>query len=148
MRPGNLLKVEYRGDQRKERGRWSYPRRREPSKKQLTAAVAARRAVAALDDECRDLLARDEALGDGLIRQLLAEKRALRKQWAALSLRNYVRLRQAPLNPRRKRLMRMRYVQGQTWAAITAAFGLSRQYLMREHNRSLEILANQKERAA
>lgn len=117
-------------------------------KKQLSAAVAARRAVAALDDECRDLLARDEALGDGLIRQLLAEKRALRKQWAALSLRNYARLQHAPLNSRRRRLMRMRYVQGQTWAAITAAFGVSRQYLMREHNRSLELLTGEKEAVA
>lgn len=116
-------------------------KRAQALKKTMTAAVIARRAVSAAEDEWRELAQQDDELGEPLIWQLLAEKHALRRQWAALGLRNLARLQHSGLNDRRKRLLRLRYVQGLSWSAVTDAFGCSRQYLMREHNRALELLA-------
>ena len=110
-------------------------------KKQMTAAVTLNRALQATGREWQELASSEEALGEDLVWQLLLEKRQLQRQAAKRSLRNWVWLRRARLNERRFRLMKLRYVQGLPWSKVIVAFGCSKQYLLREHNRALEQIA-------
>jgi DNA-directed RNA polymerase specialized sigma subunit len=111
-------------------------------RKELSAAVLWRRALTAAQNEWRQLAEHGEVLGEEMIWQLLREKREYQRQLAVAGLKNWVRLTHAGLSDRRRRLLRLRYVQGESWAAITALTGRSKQYLMREHNRALEQIAH------
>lgn len=107
-------------------------------KKQMSVAVSLKRALEAMQEEWKALAESEECLGEELVWELLLEKRALQRQFAEITLKNWVRLRQCGLNSRRFRLMKLRYVQGCSWAEIIQNFGCSKQHLMREHNRALE----------
>lgn len=110
-------------------------------KKQLSVVLSLRQVLTAVEEEWREMAGREELLGEDVIWQLILEKRALQRQLAAAGLRNWVRLRQAGLNDRRQRLLRLRYVNGEPWSLIVTVMGRSRQYLMREHNKALEQVA-------
>lgn len=119
-------------------------------KTQMQAAVADKRELEAVEAEWHDLLLLEEErlcqLTDGelpIITELFEERQALRKRLATHQLRNFVRLQQLPMTPLQRRVMRMRYVQGRTWSDIVGALDKTKQYILREHNKALEMLAKQ-----
>ena len=114
----------------------------------LQTVVADRRELEAVESEWRDLLLLEEErmceLTDGelpVITELFEERQMLRKRLATHQLRNFVRLQQISMTPLQRRVMRLRYVQGRTWSDIVGVLLKTKQYLLREHNKALEILA-------
>ena len=114
----------------------------------MQQVVADTRELEALEAEWRDLLLLEEErlceLTDGelpIVTELFSERTSLRKQLATHQLQNIVRLQHAVLTPLQRRIMRLRYVQGRTWRDIVGVLGKTKQYLLREHNKALEILA-------
>ena len=119
-------------------------------KTQMQAVVADKRELEAVEAEWRDLLDFEEerlcGLTDGelpIVTELFDERQQLRKRLAAHQLQNMVRLQHAVLTPLQRRVMRFRYVRGNTWREIVGVLGKTKQYLLREHNKALEILAKQ-----
>ena len=117
-------------------------------KNEMQRVVADKRELEAVEAEWRDLLLLEEErlceLTDGelpIITELFAERAALRKTLATHQLQNIVRLQHAVLTPLQRRVMRLRYVQGQTWTNIVGDLKKTKQYLLREHNKALETLA-------
>lgn len=119
-------------------------------KTQMQAVVADKRELEAVEAEWRDLLLLEEErlceLTDGelpIITELFAERSQLRKRLATHQLRNIVRLQPVPMTPLQRRIMRLRYVQGRTWRDIVGVLDKTKQYILREHNKALEMLAKQ-----
>lgn len=117
-------------------------------KGRLSKTVTLRKMEEALKEEWRELAQTEEAIGEELVWQLLLEQRALRRQWAKSSLQNWVAMRGAPLNERRRELLYRRYVKGDSWAQIVRETHRSKGYLLREHNRALEQLVSRASLAA
>lgn len=116
-------------------------------KEQLTVAVTLTRALEAARQEWEDLLYLGEAaewqpLAEQWVANVQAERYALQKQLAEAQLKNWAMLRRVRLTDGQWRIMRLRYVQGLTWAQMEERCGCSKQYLLREHNRALEQLAS------
>ena len=114
----------------------------------MQRVVADKRELEAVEAEWRDLLLLEEERLCGLmegelpiVTELFEERIALRKTLATHQLQNIVRLQHAPLTPLAQRIMRLRYVQGRTWRDIVGVLDKTKQYLLREHNKALEILA-------
>lgn len=119
-------------------------------KTQMQAVVADKRELEAVEAEWRDLLDFEEerlcGIADGelpIVTELFDERRRLRKAIATHQLQNIVRLQHAAITPLQRRVLRLRYVQGNTWKEIVGYLGKTKQYLLREHNKALEILAKQ-----
>ena len=119
-------------------------------KTQMQAVVADKRELEAVEAEWRDLLDFEEerlcGLTDGelpIVTELFDERGRLRKALATHQLQNIVRLQHAAITPLQRRVLRLRYVQGNTWKEIVGYLGKTKQYLLREHNKALEILAKQ-----
>ena len=119
-------------------------------KTQMQAVVADKRELEAVEAEWRDLLEFEEerlcGITDGelpIVTELFDERHRLRKALATHQLQNMARLQHALLTPLQRRVMRLRYVQGRAWREIVGYLGKTKQYLMREHNKALEILAKQ-----
>ncbi len=115
-------------------------------KAELQKAVSLRRELEAMDEEWRDMLLLEEerCLEDGdmqLLHELHKERFAVRRALAARQLRNFSRLQHTLLSDLQRRIMRLRYVQGCTWGDLVGRLGLSKQYVLREHNKALERLA-------
>ena len=116
-------------------------------KRKMQAVVADKRELEAVEAEWRDLLVLEEERLCGLtdddlpiITELFTERQALRKTLATHQLHNITVLQHAPLSGLQRRIMRMRYVQGRTWSEIVGCLEKTKQYLLREHNKALEIL--------
>ena len=114
----------------------------------MQRVVADKRELEAVEAEWRDLLALEEerlcSLTDGelpIVTELFDERIGLRKTLATHQLQNIVRLQHASFTPLQRRIMRLRYVQGRTWSDIVGVLDKTKQYLLREHNKALEILA-------
>ncbi len=119
-------------------------------KTEMQRVVADTRELEAVESEWRELLfLEEERLCDAtdeelpIITELFAERAALRKILATHQLHNIVRLQHAPLSALQRRIMRLRYVKGNTWRDIIGVLNKTKQYLLREHNKALEILAKQ-----
>ncbi len=119
-------------------------------KTQMQAVVADKRELEAVEAEWRDLLDFEEerlcGIADGelpIVTELFDERRRLRKAIATHQLQNIVRLQHAAITPLQRRVLRLRYVQGNTWKEIVGYLGKTKQYLLREHNKALETLAKQ-----
>lgn len=116
-------------------------------KAELQKAVGLRRELAAMDEEWQDILLLEEeytgleAADMQLLHELHTERFAVRKALAAQQLRNFSRLQHTLLTDLQRRIMRLRYIQGCTWSDLTGRLGLSKQYVLREHNKALERLA-------
>ena len=115
-------------------------------RERLSAAVTLRRTWEAAREEWHELLLLedDEALCEMWPRwaqELQQERREVQRQLAQAQLRNWALLRQVPLPQNQWRLLRWRYVEGQTWSQIEGRSGRSRQALNRLHNKALERLA-------
>lgn len=117
-------------------------------KTQMQAVVADKRELEAVEAEWRDLLEFEEerlcGITDGelpIVTELFEERRRLRKVLATHQLQNIARLQRAGLTPLQGRVLRLRYVQGRTWKEIVGYLEKTKQYLLREHNKALEILA-------
>ena len=115
-------------------------------KQELMRAVTYQRALEAARLEWEDLLSLEETaewqpLSDKWVQEAQAERYALQKQLAQAQLENWARIRRVKLTDNRWRILRLRYVQGFTWARIVARCGCSKQYILREHNRALEQIA-------
>lgn len=122
----------------------------EAVKSEMLQAVLWRRELMALEDEWRDLLAvLEDAVGETAasgfaIAEVVNEERmALRRRLAEAQLKNWARIGAAPLSPLQHRVMGLRYVLGCTWGDLIERVGKAKQYLLREHNKALEILALQ-----
>ena len=120
-------------------------------KAEMQRVVADRRELDAVEAEWRDLLMLEEERLAGMtdeelpiITELFAERQALRKTLAAHQLHNVSVLQKASLSGLQRRVMRMRYVQGRTWSEIVGDLQKTKQYLLREHNKALEILAKRR----
>ena len=120
-------------------------------KADLQRVVADRRELEAVEAEWRDWLTleeeRLEMMTDEelpMIAELFAERQAVRKTLAAHQLHNVSVLQKAVLSGLQRRVMRMRYVQGRTWSEIVGDLQKTKQYLLREHNKALEILAKRR----
>ena len=120
-------------------------------KADLQRVVADRRELEAVEAEWRDWLTleeeRLEMMTDEelpMIAELFAERQAVRKTLAAHQLHNVSVLQKASLSGLQRRVMRMRYVQGRTWSEIVGDLQKTKQYLLREHNKALEILAKRR----
>ena len=114
----------------------------------MQRVVADKRELEAVEAEWRDLLLLEEErlckLSDGelpIITELFEERSALRKTLATHQLQNVVRLQHVSFTPLQRRIMRLRYVQGRAWKDIVGVLDKTKQYLLREHNKALEILA-------
>lgn len=119
-------------------------------KTELMAAVTLTRALEAARQEWEDLLylgemAEWQPLTEQWVANVQAERYALQKQLAQAQLKNWARIRQLKLTDGQWRVMRLRYVQGLTWAQIVERCGCTKQYVLREHNRALEQLARREE---
>ncbi len=119
-------------------------------KTQMQAVVADKRELEAVEAEWRDLLLLEEerlcGLTDGelpIVTELFDERQRFRKVLATHQLQNIARLQHATLTPLQRRVMRLRYVQGRAWREIVGDLQKTKQYLLREHNKALEILAKQ-----
>lgn len=119
-------------------------------KTQMQAVVADKRELEAVEAEWRDLLDFEEerlcGITDGelpIVTELFDERGRLRKMLATHQLQNIVRLQHATLTPLQRRIFRLRYVQGRSWRDIVGCLEKTKQYLLREHNKALEILAEQ-----
>ena len=110
-------------------------------KKRMSGVVTVQRALEAMKQEWQELASDDRALGEELVWQLLLEKRQLQRQAAACGLKNWVLLRRAGITGRRLQLMKLRYVKGLSWTEVIKTMDRSKQHLMREHNRALEMIA-------
>ena len=112
-------------------------------KAELQKAVGLRRELAAMDEEWQDILLLEEeytgleAADMQLLHELHTERFAVRKALAAQQLRNFSRLQHTLLTDLQRRIMRLRC----TWSDLTGRLGLSKQYVLREHNKALERLA-------
>ena len=120
-------------------------------KAEMQRVVADRRELEAVEAEWRDLLMLEEERLAGMtdeelpiITELFVERQALRKTLAAHQLHNLSVLQKAVLSGLQRRVMRMRYVQGRTWSEIVGDLQKTKQYLLREHNKALEILAKRR----
>lgn len=119
-------------------------------KTQMQVVVADKRELEAVEAEWRDLLVFEEerlcGITDGelpIVTELFDERQRLRKALAMHQLQNITRLQHAALTPLQRRIMRLRYVQGYAWREIVGDLKKTKQYLLREHNKALEILAKQ-----
>jgi len=119
-------------------------------KTQMQAVVADKRELEAVEAEWRDILLFEEERLCGItdselpiVAELFDERQRLRKALATHQLQNVTRLQHAALTPLQRRVMRLRYVQGRAWREIVGDLKKTKQYLLREHNKALEILAKQ-----
>lgn len=117
-------------------------------KNEMLEAVTWRRELTALEEEWCDLLAvLEDAVGEtaassfAIAQVVNAERMTLRRQLAEAQLRNWARICKAPLTPLQHRILGLRFVQGCTWGDLVERVGKAKQYLLREHNKALEILA-------
>ena len=97
-------------------------------KTELMAAVTLTRALEAARQEWEDLLylgemAEWQPLTEQWVANVQAERYALQKQLAQAQLKNWARIRQLKLTDGQWRVMRLRYVQGLTWAQIVERCG-------------------------
>lgn len=120
----------------------------ETVKQEMMQAVTWRRELDALEQEWSDLLAvLEDAVGETAassfaIAEVVNEERMLiRRRLAEAQLRNWARIHKAPLSPLQHRILGLRFVQGCTWGDLVERVGKAKQYLLREHNKALEILA-------
>ena len=120
----------------------------EEVKQEMMTAVTLRRELEMLEREWHDLLTvLEECVGEtaastfAVAQSVNNERMMLRRALAEQQLRNWARIRSAALTPLQNRLLGMRFVQGCTWGDITARMQKAKQYLLREHNKALEILA-------
>lgn len=128
-------------------------KRAEQLKREMMEAVTLRRELETVDAEWHDLwLALDD--GDGgegewaVIQAVYRERQALRRRLVQRQLSNWARLCGAPLTPLQRRLMGLRFVRGCPWSDIVARLQKAKQYLLREHNKALERLADGDEKKA
>lgn len=120
----------------------------EALKNRLQALVVDKRELEAVQAEWRDWLYREEECEEetcalSVLEELYAERKALQKQVAKRQLQNWVVLQYAQVSGLQRRLLRMRYIQGRPWSNIIDSLGKSKQYLLREHNKALELLCRQ-----
>lgn len=122
----------------------------EAVKQEMLRAVQWRRELTALEEEWRDLLAvLEDAVGETAVsgfavaEAVNAERTVLRRRLAEAQLKNWARICAAPLSPLQHRVMGLRYVLGCTWGDLIERVDKAKQYLLREHNKALELLALQ-----
>ena len=122
-------------------------------KTQMQAVIADKRELEAVEAEWRDLLLLEEERLCGItdnelpiVTELFDERKRLRKALATHQLQNVIRLQHAALTPLQRRVMRLRYVRGCAWREIVGDLVKTKQYLLREHNKALEILAKHPEK--
>ncbi len=120
----------------------------EAVKQEMMTAVQLKREVEALEKEWSDLLLALEGDvceedGFGVAEQVQRERLALRRRLTRQQLKNWARVSGATLTPLQRRVLGLRYVQGCTWGDLTARLKKAKQYLLREHNKALEMLAQQ-----
>lgn len=119
----------------------------EAVKQEMITAVQLRREVEALEQEWSDLLLALEGDvceedGFGVAEQVQQERLALRRRLTRQQLKNWARVRAANITPLQRRILGLRYVQGCTWGDLIARLKKAKQYLLREHNKALEMLAH------
>ena len=117
-------------------------------KTEMMPAVTWRRELEALEQEWNDLLwVLEDAVGEtaassfAVAETVNAERMQIRRRLAAAQLRNWARIHKAPLTPLQHRILGLRFVQGCSWGDLVTRVGKAKQYLLREHNKALEILA-------
>ncbi len=130
-------------------------REAERIKQELQRVVLLRRELIELEHEWRDLL---DALEDSLTdpssgcfevaQAVAAQRMALRRRLTEAQLRGWARIRSVPLSALQRRVMGLRYVRGCAWSDVIAQVGKAKQYLLREHNKALEVLAQAEKTAA
>lgn len=116
----------------------------EKIKNEMMAAVTMRRELEAVEREWRELLEILEDADEGgfaLAEAVNRERMALRRELTAQQLHNWARIQAGELSPLQRRILGLRFVQGCTWSDITARLKKAKQYLLREHNKALETLA-------
>lgn len=116
----------------------------EKIKNEMITAVTMRREMTALEGEWRGLLDVLEDADEGsfaLAEAVNRERMALRRALTAQQLRNWARIQAGELSPLQRRILGLRFVQGCSWGDITARLKKAKQYLLREHNKALETLA-------
>ena len=120
----------------------------EAVKQEMMIAVALRRECEALEKEWSDLLLAlecDTVEEDSLqaMECLHRERLAVRRRLTRQQVKNWARVCGGGLTPLQKRILGLRYVQGCTWGDLTERLKKAKQYLLREHNKALEKLAEQ-----
>ena len=109
----------------------------EAIKQEMMQAVIRRRELLMLEDAVGETA----ASGFVVARTINAERMQLRRTLAEAQLRNWARITAAPLSPLQRRLLGLRYVLGCTWGDVVLRVDKAKQYLLREHNKALELLA-------
>lgn len=122
--------------------------RAEQVKREMMTVVTLRRELEELDEEWRGLWqAIEDSDGNGetvefaVVQAVHDERQALRRRLVQHQLRNWARIGTVPLTPLQRRLMGLRFVRGCTWSDIVEQMQKAKQYLLREHNKALERLA-------
>lgn len=117
-------------------------------KRVMQAVIEDRHELEALESEWRDLLLfEEERLQEDtadelpLWRELLEQRLSLRRRLATHQLHNLARLQKASFSRLQRRVMTLRYVHGRPWGDILERLGLSKQYVLRVHNKALERLS-------
>ncbi len=121
----------------------------EAVKQEMLQAVVWRRELAALEAEWRDLLSiLEEAVGEHAassftVAQMVNEQRTvIRRKLAEAQLKNWARICSGGLTPIQRRILGLRFVLGYTWGDLVARVGKAKPYLLREHNKGLQALAD------
>ena len=120
----------------------------EEVKKEMMTAVTLRRELEAVEREWRDLLTvlEEGELGESeyaIAEAVNRERAALRRELTRQQLKNWARLSKAALTPLQRRVLGLRFVQGCPWSEIVERVQKAKQYLLREHNKALDILGAQ-----
>ena len=118
----------------------------EEIKQEMMEAVTLRREWEMLEQERHDLLlALEESVAtesDFVIAEEVArECEALRRALTKRQLRNWARINRVPMTPLQKRVLGMRFVRGCPWGDIIREQKKAKQYLIREHNKALNKVA-------